>query len=161
MEEMLPFLAGLAYMAYKFYTNFQKGQEEARNRNPSQPYAEEPRDSYPEWVEPEPVYVPAPPVAEQQEPQKYHEPRYEPAYREPSVEKQVREPLYREEMSTIPTKIELENPEIPVEEVIRNKALHMPHKHHFVASQEEEIFYSDFDFKDAIVKEAILNRPQY
>lgn len=161
MEEMLPFLAGLAYMAYKFYTNFQKGQEEARNRNPSQPYAEEPQDIYPEWVEPEPVYVPAPPVVTSPVPEKYHEPRYEPVYKEPKVEKAIREPFYKEEVSKIPAKIELENPEIPVEEVLRNRAIHLPHKHQFVASQEEEHIYSDFDFKDAVIKEAILNRPQY
>ena len=161
MEDILPFLAGLVYLAYKFYTNYQKGQQEARNRNPSKPYAEEHQDTYSEWTEPEPVYTPAPPVVEHQAPQKYHEPRYEPAYREPRVEKSVREPVYKEEVSRIPVKLELENPEIPVEEVVRNRALHMPHKQKFVVSQEEEIFYSDFDFRDAIVKEAILNRPQY
>ncbi|MBC8051844.1 MAG: hypothetical protein H7Y13_02145 [Sphingobacteriaceae bacterium] len=161
MEDFLPFLGGLAYMAYKFYTNYQKGQEEARNRNPSQPYQETEPETYREWGQPEPVYVPEPVKKYEPVPEKYHEPKYEPAYREPRKEKPVRETLYREPVSKIPRKVELSNPEVPAEEIVKNRAIHEPHKHKFEASQEVTDYYSDFDFKDAIVKEAILNRPQY
>ena len=160
MEELLPFLAGLAYMAYKFFTNFRKGQEEARNRNPSQPYAEQPGENQPFWPEPQEVYVPEKP-SKQPLQEKYHEPKYEPAYKEPMIPKPVREPITKEVKTKIPHKVELYNPEVPAEEVVRNRAIHEPHKHKFVASQEEEVRSSDFDFEDAIIKEAILNRPQY
>ena len=161
MENIFPFLAGLAYMAYKFYSNYQKEQEEARKRNPSQPYFDNSGETHTDWVEPDPVFVPEPAESKKAVTDKYHEPRYEPAYKEPKVEKPVREPLYREPISAIPRKVELYNPEVPAEEVVRSREIHHPHKHKFVASQEEEEFSSDFDFKDAIVKEAILNRPQY
>ena len=55
------------------------------------------------------------------------------------------------------------NPERPVEEVLRSRSIHQQHQHKLELYQEDEEShpYADFDFKDAIVKEAILNRPQY
>lgn len=168
MEEIFPFLAGLAYMAYRIYANFKKGQEEARNRNPSQPRHQEERETYIEWLDPEETYVPEPVTsrkepATRQEPvrEKYQEPKYEPSYREPVVQKRKIESLKREVGTKIPQTVKLYNPEVPAEEVVRGRAIHEPHKHKFVASQEEEQTYIDFDFKDAVIKEAILNRPQY
>jgi hypothetical protein len=158
MENLLPFLAGLAYMAYKIYSNYQKEQEAAKKRNPSQSYQPESAESYPEWVEEE-VYQPENTYEFPSE--KYHEPKYEPAYRETPVAEVKVKPTAVEKKVEIPFRVELHNPEIPSEEVVKNRLIHEPHKHKFVASQEEEQFYSDFDFKDAIVKEAILNRPQY
>jgi len=154
MEEILPFLAVLAYMAYKVYSNYQKGQEEAKARNPSRPYQEEEIKPFKEWWETE--VLPEKSILDP-EPVKYHEPKYEQTYQEPKVER----PVYNKVKSEIPQTIELYNPEIPAEEVIRGREIHAPHKHKFVASQEEEYIYSDFDFRDAVIKEAILNRPQY
>lgn len=161
MEELLPFLAGLAYMGYKFYTNFQKGQEEARKRDPSKPHSEQAPAEYPFWTQSEETYVPENPAPVKPIAEKYHEPKYEPTYKEPMIPRPAREVIAKEKKSKIPHKVELYNPEVPAEEVVKNKAIHAPHKHQFVASQEEEVLSSDFDFKDAIVKEAILNRPQY
>ena len=165
MEEILPFLAGLAYMAYKVFDNYQKGQKEARERNPSQPYQQEAKETYSEWIEPEEIYVPEPVKVEEPVAERYREPKYVPSYKEPIVEKPVREHILKESgRSGIPQKVELQDPGMPVVEVVRKKAADSPLKYQFVASQEEEEFYSDysdFDFKDAIIKEAILNRPQY
>lgn len=160
MEEILPFLAALAYMAYTVYNNYQKGQAEAKSRNPSQPYEDkqpyeaETTSPFKEWWETE--VLPEKSILEP-EPVKYQEPKYEQTYHEPKIERPVRKKV----KSEIPQTIELYNPEEPAEEVIRGREIHAPHKHKFVASKEEEHVYSDFDFRDAIIKEAILNRPQY
>lgn len=156
MENILPFLAALAYMAYKVYENYQKGQEEARTRNPSQPYSQGTEEAYPEWKE-EDILISAKSILDKEEPpaEKYHEPKYE-----RMIEKPYREPLAKETVK-IPAKVELYNPEEPAEEVLRGREIHAPHKHRFVASQQEADVYSEFDVQDAVIKEAILNRPQY
>ncbi|MEJ6982368.1 hypothetical protein WG906_18025 [Pedobacter sp. P351] len=156
MENLLPFLAGLAYMAYKIYENYQKGQEEARKRNPSQPYSDVEEETYQEWKG-EDIYVPTKSILDKEvPPEKYHEPKYE-----RMIETPYREPVRKEAKATIPSVVELFNPEEPAEEVVKNREIHAPHRHKFVASQEEVDLSSDFDFRDAIIKEAVLNRPQY
>jgi hypothetical protein len=155
MENILPFLAALAYMAYKVYENYQKGQEEARTRNPSQPFEERSEEAYSEWRD-EQTYIPEKSILDKEPhaPEKYHEPRYEPML-------PTREPVKKEPGVKIPRVVELYNPEEPAEEVIRGREIHAPHKHKFVASEREEEKYADFDIEDAVIKEAILNRPQY
>ena len=160
MEEILPFLGGLAYLAYMFYSNYQKGQEEARKRNPSKPYQEEEHEQYQEW-DVEETYRPESILDYKPATEKYQEPKYEEVYSEPVLEKPFKKLADKKDAPHIPNKVELYNPEVPAEEVLRNREIHAPHKHAFVASHEEEVTYSNFDFEDAIIKEAILNRPQY
>lgn len=160
MEEILPFLGGLAYLAYMFYSNYQKGQEEARKRNPSKPYQEEEHEQYQEW-DVEETYRPESTLDYKPATEKYQEPKYEEVYRESIVEKPYKKLADKKDAPHIPQKVELYNPEVPAGEVLRSREIHAPHKHAFVASHEEEVTYSNFDFEDAIIKEAILNRPQY
>ena len=160
MEEILPFLAGLAYMGYKIYDNFQKGQEEARQRNPSNPVPQE-RTDYSEWFEDEQPYSPKSILDKDVSPERSPETKYEPVYQKNVAEQPYREPAYKAERSSMPAKVELYNPEVPAAEVLRNRRIHESHNHKFEAHAEEEHPYADFDFKDAIIKEAILNRPQY
>ncbi len=157
MDNILPFLAALAYMAYKIYENYQKGQEEARTRNPSRPYVKPNEEAYTKWDD-EQTYTPERSILDKEPstPEKYHEPKYK-----PMIEKPYREQIQKEEKVIIPKVVELYNPEIPAEEVIRGREIHAPHKHKFVASERAEEKYSEFDLEDAVIKEAILNRPQY
>ena len=208
MEELLPFLAGLTYMGYKIFTNYQQGQEEAKKRNPSIPVQERSLTPSQEWgdfgdttyrpseqperesataeyedrrseLEPESMVEKYKEYRKQEkinnerisqeqkykdekyQAEKYHEPVYEPFYNESGTEKRYKKLTDKKIATAIPTAIELYNPEVPAEEVIRGREIHAPHKHKFVASQREEIRTSDFDFEDAIIKEAILNRPEY
>ena len=163
MEELLPFFAGLAYVAFQIYNNFRKAKEEARTRNPSKPFESKEFHDAEKGV----AYTPkqekpthSVPTSKAAVP-KYHEPAYQSERYESMKEEAQKEPLYKEPKAVIPHRVELYNPEVPVEEVVKTRVSHGVNKHIFTASQEEEVPSSDFDMRDAIIKEAILNRPQY
>ena len=123
-------------------------------------HQEEEHEQYQEW-DVEETYRPESILDYKPATEKYQEPKYEEVYSEPVLEKPFKKLADKKDAPHIPNKVELYNPEVPAEEVLRNREIHAPHKHAFVASHEEEVTYSNFDFEDAIIKEAILNRPQY
>ncbi len=161
MENFLPVVIGLILLGFKIYSNFRKEQEKARNRNPSPTEV-----SLPEMPAPPVEKLPTKPqtilVEEVFDPAHPYEPHYKPVYKEPTVAKPVAEPKYERAKPETIVKERI-NPEIPVEEVLKGQAIHQPHKHQYPLSHEEEEghLYSDFDIRDAVIKEAILNRPQY
>lgn len=162
MEEIFPFLVGLAVMAYKIYDNFKKEQDKAKKRNPASPEAKKekpvtvPKQGRGE-VKPKPVPMEVP------EPVFRYEPEYKTVYREPFPQKPAREEYPERKKREVPSRPASRNPERPVEEVLHSRSIHQYHQHKVELQQEDEERhpYADFDFKDAIVKEAILNRPQY
>jgi hypothetical protein len=168
MENILPFLLAMAAIAFKIYDNFKKEQEKAQKRNAGAPSPE--GDYHPEIppvaskpvitreVKPQPVHVEEVPETRHQ-----YEPTYKRDYKEPQpviVAKEPRIEQTRAEILVIKEKI---NPEKPSEEVKRSRAIHQSHKHGFKTQEveEEENPYAHFDLHDAVVKEAILNRPQF
>lgn len=162
MEEIFPFLVGLAIMAYKIYDNFKKEQDKARKRNPASGESNEEKPvSVPKQVRGE--VKPKPVPMENPEPVFRYEPEYKTVYHEPLPQRPPREerlePIKRETMARPSSR----NPERPAIEVLHSRAVHQPHQHKVELHQEdkERHPYADFDFKDAIVKEAILNRPEY
>ena len=158
MENILPFLLAVAALAFKIYDNFQKEQEKAKKRNPGAPPVNIPSPKPSTTVvrpEPKPVYA-------EKIPEGRYEPQYKPVYREPAPPPVYSEPKIERPKREVPLYRENINPEIPVEEVRRSRALHQAHKVHLKSpSEAEEERMFEFDVHDAVIKEAILNRPQY
>lgn len=53
------------------------------------------------------------------------------------------------------------NPEIPAEEVLANRRIHEPHKHGVKLPKKEKHVAADFNFRQALIYDAILRRPEY
>lgn len=54
------------------------------------------------------------------------------------------------------------NPELPVAEVITNRKIHQPHNHAFKFPQTKaKHLAADFNFRQALIYDAILRRPEY
>jgi ATPase subunit of ABC transporter with duplicated ATPase domains len=53
------------------------------------------------------------------------------------------------------------NPEIPAEEVVANRLIHEPHHHEFKRLELVEKNEFQFDLRQAIIQQAILERPKY
>ena len=149
-------------MAYKIYDNFKKEQDKAKKRNPASREANEEKPvAVPKQVrrEVKPKPVPATPP----EPVFRYEPEYKTVYQEPLPPKPAKEERPERLKPEVLIRPDSRNPERPSDEVLRSRAIHQPHQHKVELQHEEEERhpYADFDFKDAIVKEAILNRPKY
>lgn len=154
MGEYLPFLFAIAYVIYGFYNNLKKAQEEAKTRNPAKPWdagqspeKEEspwerevtPQPVWPSYTEPEPILV-----KEVQRPGSY-EPKYEsvyqqPVYQQPVYEGYVKPKSARKKKSTIPTSVNISDG---------------------INQQGGAGKVYEFDMRDAVIKKAILDRPQY
>lgn len=53
------------------------------------------------------------------------------------------------------------NPEVPTEEVLEGRKLHALHPHQFEFPHGEKGAEVEFNLREAIIQQAILNRPQY
>jgi hypothetical protein len=133
MEQFLPLIIALIAGVYKLYSNYRKEQEKARQRQGS--LGRQMRDRSREAKETR-LPVPQVPEAVAQE-----------------REQVRREPLQRESLSR--------NPEVPAEEVLKNRRIHKSHNHGNLPKAQKEEPPVQFDMRDAIVKEAILRRPEY
>lgn len=149
MGEYLPFLFAIAYVIYGFYNNLKKAQEEAKKRNPSRPWDADQQEGKRETPRNKPVpQMPAPPVYAEPEPilvkEVYQperwEPKYEPVYQEPAYQEYVKPKApARKKKSVIPTNVSISDRINP----------------------EEGSPAYQFDMRDAVIKKAILDRPQY
>lgn len=165
MGEYFPLLVAVAALIYRIYTNFLKEQEKARKRNPSQvPDTYAPAERH-ETIEfpakeeytsaeeyPEETYYPQKPyepVASETWPEypaveTYKEPKYEPVkYQAPVI------PQYKEDKAS---------------EVRIGKSIQTPERITITEDPEQEELrsaYADLDMHDAVIKSAILNRPEY
>lgn len=164
MENIVPYLIVAAGLIYKVYQNFQQEQEKARKRNPSQPITKEQKPD----VKPKPpqTLTKPQPVFEEQtfDPKHPYEPKYEPTYkREPAVKRYRAENRYETISPEVVETTEYYNPEKPALEIRKSRSIHKPHGHKFVpyTEVEEQSEYANFDLRDAIIKSAILQRPEY
>lgn len=92
-----------------------------------------------------------------------YEPRYEVPKPEPRPKEVYREPRYQLMKPLHVTASDGTSPEHAAEEVLRSRAIHARHPHQFEPHEEEteRSAYADFDMEDAVIKAAILNRPEY
>lgn len=163
----MPIIIAVAVLIYRVYTNFQKEQEKARKRNPAERSAE----TYPSDV-PQPGTTP--PHYEYEREQELVEETYsperpyEPVYKRVRPEIPVRE-VYKEtkyEPMVAEKVVVNKYKEESAREIKLGKAIHAPHKHGITMDEEKEgvqerSAYADFDIHDAVIKSAILNRPEY
>ncbi|WP_069658841.1 hypothetical protein [Arcticibacter eurypsychrophilus] len=150
MEQYFPFIIAGGYFAYKIYTNFQKMQEEAKKRNPAVPHdgkaVEKTKgkgplpSTFPKPSSSGPL-KPAPFLVQEVDDSKHAEPTYKSVYEQPLHEKRAaKNKTSRPAKSGIPTRIKLSD-----------KIIH--------DDVPEEIFH--FDMRQAVINQAILERPQY
>lgn len=149
MGEYLPFLFAIAYVIYGFYNNLKKAQEEAKKRDPAKPWdggqaPEKPKSQRPKDVlsrPAQPAYVESEPilVKEVYNPESY-EPKYESVYQQPAYAEYVKPKPGVKKKSAIPTSV-----------TISDRINHL--------DGAGEVY--DFDMRDAVIKKAILDRPQY
>lgn len=161
----MPVIIAVAVLIYRIYTNFQKEQEKARARNP----AERPAEMYPSDL-PQPGTPPSrykyePDLLEETySPEKPYEPVYKHIKPERPVIETYREARYQP-MTAEPVVVKKYKEE-NAPEVKLGRAIHAPHKHNLLEVHEAEAAhersaYADFDMEDAVIKSAILNRPEY
>lgn len=190
MEKLLPYLSYLPKLPYliiaivifriymRFRKELKKSRQAARSKpssynpyQPSQPY--KPVKTYQSQttsVANKPITIHFPKkeeailIEEVFDPQHPYEPKYKPVYKkEAKVEKYHGEEKYKTMRPQVDKTSELVNPEEASRETKKNRVIHEPHKHRFEAYTEVEEYseYADFDFRDAVIKSAILNRPDY
>lgn len=187
MKEYLPFLIGAALVLFQFYNNFKKEQEKARKRNPSQPRAEgEPdvpqvkkagrqspapvpspwsqqgRDQRPVSPLPKVERKPEPVlVKETFDPHRPYEPTYKREYQEPLYQRPSKQETVKPEKVSTMKRVEISHLEDISQETLFSRSIHQPHLHGFKSFHHEDGEVYEFDMRDAIIKEAILNRPQH
>jgi len=164
MENFIPFLIGIALFIYKTWTNYQKEQEKSRKRNPAKPPVAKGQNL------PDVRYNKTPASGKKPDPflleetldtNNPYEPRYKHLYQKEAVPEKYQEEKSREFASKeLRPYQEGRNPEQVSEEVQTNRKIHQPHKHKKVELHEEEAAFK-FDIRDAVIKEAILNRPKF
>ncbi|WP_270088375.1 hypothetical protein [Sphingobacterium sp. SYP-B4668] len=133
MEQILPLLIGLAIFAYKIYENFNKQKEEDRKRNLKRPKAMPTTPSPVQTTKPyTPPQPPSPPVFKQSERHLVHK-KIEP-------------------VSNLPKEIPAEVAQARKQRE-RTKRLHLDE-----VGLEREMEVS-FDLRQAIIQQAILERP--
>ena len=164
MEQFLPLIIGFLVLAFRVYSNFQKEQEKVKQRDLGRPPRPEHAPSDPavprEAGRPS---APAPAPFTEQEVYIPYEPRYDAPKPEPRQRDVYREPLYQPMRPLQVAASDGRSPETAAAEVLRSRAIHARHPHGFEAHEEsyERSAYADFDMEDAVIKSAILNRPEY
>lgn len=143
MEKIIYILVPIAYFLFQAYNNYIKEQEKAKKRNLSQPVIES--DIPQTIVNDEPV---------QFDVKEFLKEKF-------NIETERKE-VIKSQTRSIPeyqTK-DYYNPEVPSAEVVENRKIHAPHKHKVVLPVLEVLEKSyDFNLRDAIIQQAILNRP--
>ncbi|WP_256009477.1 hypothetical protein [Desertivirga xinjiangensis] len=162
MEQFLPLIIGLAFFVYKTYSNYKTEQEKTRKRNisqarPQDPEAEPLPSKAQDTAKPKPFLY-----DEKRDTPERYEPQYKNPYKEPMVKPALKEESYQRMQSEVYPEAEPYYREKPAEETIKNRKIHASHKHaNAKVKHEEEHPAYEFDMKDAIIKEAILNRPKF
>ncbi len=151
MENILPFLVAGALFIYQIYANYQKEQEKARQRNPSQrppadlsdePYqpVDEPVVDW-EFTEPAEVILDRPIIQDSQQPKKTREEnKYERWNTTDVPEEVLRMRQYRaakkekELLTTEPLQVE-------------------------IVEEDADVAHGGFDLREAVIQSAVLERP--
>lgn len=156
----MPVIIAIAALIYRVYTNFVKEQEKARNRNPAERPGDMPPVSPPAKYE----YHPEPDLIEETySPERPYEPVYKHIKPEVPVREKYKEVKYQ---PMVPETVVVNKyKEDSAQEVKLGRSIHAPHKHGMRTEQQadelERSEYADFDMHDAVIKSAILNRPEY
>lgn len=166
MEQFLPLILALLALGFKVYSNFQKEQEKARSRNISKPHTPEvkmPQNWRPETGVPSREALPDYELQEVFTPEKPYEPAYQSPKAELPVREKVAEPRYERMRPEHILTTDGRSPEVQAEEILRGRAIHAVHHHKFTPHEEveERSAYADLDMEDAVIKSAILNRPEW
>ena len=166
MEQFLPLVLALLALGFRVYTNFQKEQAKARSRNTSKPHTSElpvPETWWPEAEKPKRDPFPDYELQEVFTPEKPYEPAYKSAKAEIHERENVKEPRYERMRPEHIITTDGRSPEIQAEEIVRGRAIHAVHHHKFTPHEEveERSAYADLDMEDAVIKSAILNRPEW
>jgi len=145
VEKIIYALIPIAYFIFQAYNNYKKEQEKAKKRNLSQPYSV----VQPEAAKPEVI----------QNKQQFDVKEF---LKEKFNLETERKEVIKTQTRSIPeyqTK-DYYNPEVPSEEVVQNRKVHAPHQHKAVLPILEELENPFvFNLKEAIIQQAILNRP--
>lgn len=145
MENLIYILAPIAYFIFQAYQNFQKEQEKARKRNLGVPPQREITSD--EEVEIKPIIIKETEAVELK-------PDYKLTKKEERIKQRREELVYEKANPTFSN--DYYNPEIVSERRNANKIKEKKPLQSVNISYEEDY---DFDLRDAIIKEAILNRP--
>lgn len=143
MDKIIYILIPIAYFFYQTYNNYVKEQEKAKKRNLGQPISE--NSSQPVVVEQE----------KQFDVKEFLKEKF-------NVETE-RKDVIKSQTKSIPEYQvkDYYNPEVPSAEVAKNRKIHSthPHKIDLPLAQEEEKEGFAFNLRDAVIQQAILNRP--
>jgi hypothetical protein len=163
VENILYVVAFIIFFIISTYRNYKK-QEEQRKK--AQEVRREEMESSEKQVFKEPAKTKPSfedilgelldiPPAKEKEYQPYEQPTVE-KYKEPKpVEVRRAEPVYKPVIAEHPKTEEKYKAEMP-EEVTKVRAAHATHKHYFEFPKAEEESYTDFDLRDAVIKQIIL-----
>ena len=149
MENFIYILIPIAFFLFKTYRNFIKEQEKAKNRNPPKPILSHDVQNRTEVIGQDimPELKEAPFdstdfLNEKKEAQKRRAGQLKAAQKTPKNEVK-----------------DYYNPETPAEEVLEGRRLHAAHHHEFEFPRRERDATIDFDLRDAVIQQAIMNRP--
>lgn len=145
MEKIIFALVPIAYFVFQAYNNYKKEQEKAKKRNLSQPKP----------IVAQKATQPVRPENKQQFDVKEF-------LREKFNLETERKEVIKSQTKSIP-EYQIKdyfNPEVPSVEVVKNIKIHAPHQLEAVSLVLEEMEEPyDFNLRDAIIQQAILNRP--
>ena len=145
MEKIIYALVPIAYFIFLAYNNYKKEQEKAKKRNLSQPYS---------IVVTEDIKPVITKKNQQFDAKEFLKEKF-------NLETERKE-VIKTQTRSIPeyqTK-DYYNPEVPSEEVVQNRKVHAPHQHKAVLPVLEELEKPFvFNLREAIIQQAILNRP--
>lgn len=153
MENLIYILAPIAYFLYQAYQNYQKEQEKARKRNVSDPSTTNTHSTIPEVKQ-----VITEPLIDKETEAKELTPDYMLTKQEERSKHKREQLTYKRLKAPTVKGTDYYNPEISSAEVMQSRLIHEPHNHGKLAVIEDENFVI-FDLRDAIIKQAILNRP--
>ena len=145
MEKIIYVLVPIAYFIFQAYNNYKKEQEKAKKRNLSQPY-------------PIVVTEDIKPVITQKNQQFDVKEFLKEKFNLETERKEVIKTQTRN-ISEYQSK-DYYNPEVPSEEVVQNRKTHASHQHKAIFPVLEELEKPFvFNLREAIIQQAILNRP--
>jgi hypothetical protein len=151
VEKIIYILIPIAFFVYNAYQNFVKEQQKSKSRFPQQPS--------PTYTEPFPDDFLGGEIEKD-----YTEGHFKSTdfLEDKKKELQMRREEIKNKQKAAKVAVkDYYNPEIPSEEVIKGKEIHAKHGHHFEFPTQKQEEKRVFDLKEAIIQQAILNRPDY
>ncbi len=161
MKEILPFIFIAAFVILQFIANFRKELKKQKQRTPGIPPANIPAQQAGRKKMANPADKPML-VQEHKPDENTYESAYSREYQEPKYERMKAPELIKENSRGYKPVFAPTYKEPYTDETLKNRRIHEPHRAHKqikVEGIEEETFH--FDLHDAVIKQAILNRPEH